>query len=466
MASWLQSFNLILFCLFTNIVVYFISLYSFDSRPYFLSLDYAFISLILAIVKNFVSVRSIVLSITIMLMFIAMGADLLAVSYKALRFDIEILISYLHFIGDWPQKMHLDVALLVVFTFMLVLVLSLGHQALLSGKRNLAMLALFCFVSLGVDITTGRSLFRQADISDHANVVSSPVVTILLPIISHKIEKNGALRPLVHAKTFNDQAIEPWPGRVLMIGVESWGMFNDPVYNERMLNEAKKAVGKNYRLSLRESHVFRGYTLAAEIRELCGLQLIGGLIEVDRINKLKKCVPARLSAANIQTIAIHGNDGGFYERDKIYPAMGFKEVLFFPELSQHGGKICNADFWAGICDKDVLHQALTKSAETSRNFIYVMSLDTHLPLSRHMAHNCQNITEGIKKELCVYQENFTLFFNTLAGELARAPQAPDRVILFGDHKPPFFKENTQSAFNSKNVPFLVFDRNPGLASPH
>jgi uncharacterized protein YaiI (UPF0178 family) len=111
----------------------------------------------------------------------------------------------------------------------------------------------------------------------------------------------------------------PPPQKILSVGMESLGVYKDDADQAALLTPLIAPMQPRYRLIYDGVHAYRGLTLQGEMRELCGLMLLGITRSSADLAKLGNCVPNRLARAGYRTIGMHGNPARFYFRRTIYP---------------------------------------------------------------------------------------------------------------------------------------------------
>lgn len=173
------------------------------------------------------------------------------------------------------------------------------------------------------------------------------------------------------------------------------------------------------------------------------------------------CVPARLAAAGWQTFGLHGNTGRFYARVLLYPALGFQGVRFheqFDALERGSGLApCpTASNIGGWCDGVVAAEAVRLLGGAGKRFVHMMSLDSHLPI----LGDVPGCVAG--DQLCGHAGRVRASLVAIAAPLNAAMRAkalaPDLILLWGDHPPPFLNGETRAAFDPALVPVAIYRR--------
>lgn len=204
---------------------------------------------------------------------------------------------------------------------------------------------------------------------------------------------------------------------------------------------------------------FSDATVGAEFRELCGLK-----IEYKDLadKKMPISLPSYLQGLGFRTLAIHGFRKEFFSRQDWYPQIGFERVLFFKDLIEKVKfRQCGSVF-RGICDDDtaaVVQEELLTVPQGERLFLYWLTLNSHLPVSKNSAArsllNCHRCLELSKQdEVCDLIKILHLVHNKIC-EIATNPNLPPtHFIVVGDHSPSFISVQNRILFKNDLVPFI------------
>jgi len=247
---------------------------------------------------------------------------------------------------------------------------------------------------------------------------------------------------------------------IMLVAIESLGEFTNRELNEFQM-EPIIALENHGGVALDTGVVaFEGSTVPGELRELCGIKLLAVHPDTS-ILPADKCLPKVLSGMGYRTWAIHGFIGTLFSRNRWYPALEFDNIWFAPELDEQLQKAnrCGIAFH-GICDIDIWKMIveLKSSEPLSRKFIYWLTLSAHLPvehpssLSSSACSQYQALSQNI--ELCNLVLKHRQLFSEIAMSAKRGELDNTRIILVGDHSPPFLDNNTRALFSSEHVPYI------------
>ncbi|MGB2889185.1 MAG: sulfatase-like hydrolase/transferase [Candidatus Acidiferrales bacterium] len=247
------------------------------------------------------------------------------------------------------------------------------------------------------------------------------------------------------------------PRNIALILVESYGISRDA-------NDAALVSAPFNSLDIRQHYdvttgtvPFHGSTVSAEFRELCGMSASIGV----HPNDFSSCLPTLLKQWGYETISFHGFTESMFARNKWYPIMGFDKSLFAEQMEKIPGvNICGGIF-PGVCDADVARLIGDYLANNSsrRNFVYWVTLNSHLPVLRSLASggafNCGTARAPVQDaDICMWMSLIYKAHSSIAA-LALRPDLPaTEFYIVGDHAPPFILQERRKMFSPGIVPYL------------
>ncbi len=244
------------------------------------------------------------------------------------------------------------------------------------------------------------------------------------------------------------------PRQVVLILVESWG---HPV--ESKLSSAlimpffDSTITRIY--DVRSGTVpFEGATTSAEVRELCGIR--GSHRHMLRID-VSECLPQVFGRAGYRTIALHGNDPIFFDRDHWYPRLGFVETRWRRDLPKEWcGTVVR-----GTCDDIAVETVmdLLRDDREGRQFVYWLTLTTHWPYDRSYGAKERLCASALGRpedsDACDLVNGLARTLAVIAQRLPTLPPAePPYVLVVGDHRPPALRRHIADLFSADLVPFV------------
>lgn len=450
--STLQA--LLVICVLPNAVVYVLAGH-FGYQPAIANIDFiaAFFGTVVLAKRSSVAAAAMCATVVFLLVCSQVVASLASIYIG----DIRFMGDYLGFIGDWPWQLISFWTAVGVLAFA-----AYGYiVARLPLKNAAAWPAIALGIALaGIDFASGGTQWSGKVTG--LNVATSSLNTlrelIFLPVPTDDSPAEPDQQSMAHQiRTSGDRL----PSRILSVAVESWGAFANPRIDDSIIAGLREAVAGRYAVEATR-HRFRGTTLAGEVRELCGYLIARSPTLEDIAQFDEACVPLFLSDRGYSTWAGHGNRGTFYDRRRVYPALGFRQVSFdkqFAGADDH--QICPKYlFFPGACDRLAFRAALAFLEAKPKAFAHVMTLDTHFPL-RPDAGRRVECPSGLlldDESLCLYVRRISEVLRELAAELTRASNGPDAVYLYGDHRPPYAVTFLREAFAPESVPFVKLTR--------
>jgi hypothetical protein len=142
-----------------------------------------------------------------------------------------------------------------------------------------------------------------------------------------------------------------------------------------------------------------------------------------------------------------------FDRVHWWPKVGLQTTLF-GEAPEFQGIRCGTAFRGG-CDTTLL--ATGVQALAPRTFVYLLTLNTHLPIdplaqATPMPPTCES--PGSNREVCDHVSATTAVLRHLRHTLETVSVAP-LVVVVGDHAPPFSNRLSRQAFLQDKVPVAV-----------
>lgn len=356
------------------------------------------------------------------------------------------------FISLWPWKLLLPIASVLAF-FSVATAWAVPMPVRPAGA--VALVALLALVFL-VDVASGRNRFFQTGDATLPNVAASATLQMAHPIYNSAASPQSPPTPL--AESMAAQLPDRAPQRILSVAVESFGVLGDSAAQTSTVAPLVNGLEGRYRVRVMSFREYRGGTLSAELRELCALRTLSLPREDTIFAGLRNCLPRRLSQSGYETIAVHGNDGAFYARTKVYPGMGFQRAVFKDELLEAGVRRCSQYIFEGACDRDVFRWSIGLFRPDAPQLVHIMTLDSHFPLPVQGTRCVHGSTRG-DRSLCVYRWHIRRVMEDLAAAVNDAKTSPDLIVVYGDHMPPF-NEPSRGKFRAGVIPYIELERVP------
>lgn len=447
------------------------------ARP-LVNVDYVWACLLLALPYRFLRVIGAVLFVLTALL------DVMMMAMQLFPFlDVAAIISLAPFLWQAPVRYMLLLGLACVFVALMLGVLwRLGRGWFGTKKSWLTLLAVSAMTYLAYDrlhefkyrdfwgerFAQSDYYYIHSQYSRYLWVADSEFASYfgqtpqILPVdiayISHHfgVKKTGitepTTRPLITADTPADaghlgdkgvslgEAVVRMPSdKMLLIIAESWGVARDPKVQKEILAGVYRQADH---LEFLDTGYFgfSGATVEGELRELCQADVEGGYA-FNRLadDALRTCLPHRLKAQGYETLGMHAGFSAIYERNYLYPKMGFAKTIFAGDINDK--KRCSP--FNGICDSELFTVVADNFAKHDKLFYYWLTLTSHSPYATKDIYNTRfdcayyAIPKG---DICNNYRLHTQFFDDLGALIANPKMAGVEVIVVGDHMPPIISK--------------------------
>jgi phosphoglycerol transferase MdoB-like AlkP superfamily enzyme len=244
---------------------------------------------------------------------------------------------------------------------------------------------------------------------------------------------------------------------VVLVIVESWGYFVNPSYR----NLVTKPIFANSKISQRFEFKtgvipFNGGTTAAEMRELCSVNVVYYRLE---FSHKRQCVPWMFAAKGYRTYAVHGYYASTFDRQRWWPEIGFQRPVFVNDLPKNVRLNRCGGAFRGACDDNVLAYAfglLDGEPAKGKKFVYVLTLNSHAPIpSAEIPKKSEFDLYFSSRVIVGLLEKWKVVFDALAKELESADGRDLTLIIVGDHKPHLWEKSNSTLFSRTEVPYII-----------
>lgn len=251
-------------------------------------------------------------------------------------------------------------------------------------------------------------------------------------------------------------AVDGWhashPDRsVLVVVVESMGLPTaQPLHDWMTRRIASADVRRRWNVAV-GAEKFSGSTTYGELRVLC--RLSGHYSRLTPADA-SQCLPAAYARDGFSTTGLHGFSEKMFDRGQWWSTLGFQQSLFVEQLGSRDSE-CGSAF-PGLCDKILIARAVG-IADRPRQFVYALTLNTHLPLDpRPVPEDLRQLclSSQVADPSCQLISQLGQVLHDIGVELQLAKSAP-MVVIVGDHAPPFLSTIDRRAFESRSVPAIV-----------
>lgn len=169
-------------------------------------------------------------------------------------------------------------------------------------------------------------------------------------------------------------------------------------------------------------------------------------------------LPKLLNNRGYKSLAIHGDDKEFWNRDVVFPSLGFDQYIAEDEFQNKtfGGM--------GVLDEYLFDQALsTIDRLESPYYLFLITLTSHMPfnglsLPGDTELNDHSVTDLYIKTISYTDECLGRFYDEL---LSKGLLEDTVVVIYGDHEGVHKYYETTLDDNDYQIPFIIHQ--PGMA---
>ena len=328
-----------------------------------------------------------------------------------------------------------------------------------SSASALVLLGVLLFVSDGVN-GSNRSfgLSRDRFLVD-SNIAGSPSIVTMRKLRAEWAAASVPIGrmpdPATYRRALAWHDVHP-QSTILLVLVESMGLPQSEVLRDWLTAQLDTAeIERRWRVQ-RVAEAFHGPTVYGELRVLCGLN--GHYSRLTAVDE-SECLPRRVLRSGGQALGLHGFNMRMFDRARWWRDMGLTPQDFSEDALRPGEMHCN-DAFPGVCDGAVLRRAAELADQPSR-LVYVVTLDTHLPLPAHdmtlsaeLAASCT--AAHASRDGCQMIVRQAWVLHQLEASLAGMAHPP-LVLVSGDHAPPFLDTETRAEFDPSHVLGFVLE---------
>ena len=251
----------------------------------------------------------------------------------------------------------------------------------------------------------------------------------------------------------------------VVIVLESWGLLLNNELLKDQIAPFYKIDNSKYKITFEKSY-FNGATLQAESREL--LNKVGeAYFSVINYNKCDiKNLIKKKAEQHYKTMAVQPFDGTYSVGAKFKKLIGFeifRDYKFFHDSL--GLKTIFNNQYQSVLDEEVFAYIFENLKKSSKNFSYCLSINTHLPF--HLTKEQKDDTNFIKfreiyKNKFPNEEVLGMYYRmnqelkSIANLINKSDV--DKVLIIGDHAPPYIFKNERNLFATNYVPSILIEK--------
>ncbi|MBN8837253.1 MAG: hypothetical protein J0I09_08345 [Sphingobacteriia bacterium] len=445
-----------------NVLLYFLSVYFNTQRPLFL-IEYNILLLLLVFRLPFVLY---VLSFLLLFAF-----DLLVYQSSLFYFTPIEALQNLRYL-----KFHHSFGLIIISA--LLVAAFLGAMLYVVYKQYICKVSamnffVYCIIILalltGSDVLNGTNTNMLNDKKfSRINICGSSVMFIYnlekMYMVSDEKPKTFFQQGSAAQNFFVGTGVKAdSSNKELIIIVESWGLLKQFPY-VNFFKKYDSALTSNYKIHF-DSTEFNGSTTNAELREF--LNQLGAYNYY--LNKHSCYADSSLfdkkAKQGYLTIGVHSFSKYMFKRNVWWKNIGIQNSYFKEELQRKGG-ITETDkdgAFSGVYDERAFDFLNKESAKYSKVFAYLLTVNTHLPYFRKDSLLQNTNTAFVKSVLeynAIVRPQLIRVFNEVDYFITKIAKEKfwDKVLIVGDHAPPYISEQNRTFFNQQYVPYIQLSK--------
>ena len=386
-------------------------------------------------------------------------SDLLVSISKIYYFDTFNFLQKFSsiFISNFSVKFWIVVLVCfgVVFLFIHMLITKTIFRSIGTSKNDKKFGLLFlilCFtVVYGIDSLFGSSSLKFKP-NGKVNInFSQSIVMMYVKDAKIYLKKYLPVSKIENFRNINNgesisyrHLLRDSSNKQALIVLESWGLYNDVQERIEQIRPIVLLNNSGYSVNL-DSSLFYGGTSQAEVRELYNKSgeayfsvIQHGFSDVKGIVQYKKI--AGYNTVALQSFSGFYSNGYHFRKSTRFDQI--KEFSFFKNQSA----INYNNHYISVDDEVVFDYGIKQLSQENKAFLYILTINSHLPFH----------TQSGKSELESQYNRIKEQFAYLAVLLKKYPV--DKLVIVGDHPPPFLTESERSHYSSKFVPALIVER--------
>lgn len=406
--------------------------------------------------------------ITWMFFLLILFVDFTSVFSKLYLFNLPDFINTIKYLGNYNFNTLQFVLLLILFSMLVALYfLFRVIQINIGGDKFFLKLFLIVFVStFALDNLNGSSILVPYQSSKYfykGNFAGAPIISFCKNIVNLNTISD---KPLLHPDynksiTFNQFDSDGNSNQMLII-VESFGLIQDSLKRK----EFQKGIStvfryKHWKTSWGQTR-FTGSTTRSELREL--LNCVGDyryFIDSDKAQKIKSIFQIKKKQGYL-TNAIHSYKANMFERGIWWKNIGVDNVYFSEDvrsINNYKEELNNDTPFISLNDEEAFDFIQEKTSVKKKQFSYLLTVNSHLPFKGDIKKSGFSHLFNIESETKLSEEaknqskRISNFLVYVANHIDS--NKFQKLIIVGDHMPPFLNKNDRAFYSDQFVPYCV-----------
>jgi phosphoglycerol transferase MdoB-like AlkP superfamily enzyme len=397
--------------------------------------------------------------------------DIVTVFSKLYLFNLTDFLNTLKYFRNYAIN-PVQIALLLIVFFALIgtfVLFKFIKKKIGADKVLLRFFTVIIAITFAMDNINGSSfvLDYKPSLNFQKNNFASTLSILLYKILVNKNTNANApsLSPLTkESVTFRQFESDSTSNQMLII-VESFGLINDSLKREEFQKDISAVFeDNNWKISWGKTS-FTGSTTRAELREL--LNCVGDYRYFIKLKQAKnfKSIFQIKNQQGYHTKAIHSYKAYMFERATWWKNIDADEVFFSEDVQFAGNFQSNLNYetpFISVNDEDAFNFIQSKTTIYGKQFVYFLSENAHLPFkgklnkSKYSKFFDIDTVANLSEEAKNQNKRIMSFLAYVATHLDS--NKFQKVLIVGDHMPPFVKIEDRAFYNAQFVPYCILTR--------
>jgi hypothetical protein len=410
---------------------------------------------------------------SVLLFIIVFAFDLFNLFSSLFLFQLNEFFASIQFAKLYHYSWHQFLLFLLVIAFVVLIGLTLAKSQKTIQQHTQPFLMLFALI-YGViyvaDLQTGLNIFNEVKQeervndpnNDPKNIISSLFYDYYKDLKITASEIPTILKtPSITFSSFSKDTV----GNQMTIVVESWGAFADSVLQDRFQASLIHIFNKEgYGVTTGLTKYF-GSTTAAGMRELTNSNGGYGYFMNPQNAQSYKSIFNYKNEQGYETFAFHPFTGRMFSRSIWWKNLGANHIYFrdnyVVEHPLFANNIDEEAHFPSVKDEAFFDYINDKTKNVSKKYVYFLTVNSHLPYKHHTQEIHPDTALLIKKlpisEEAQSQLSHIKNFIVYVAQHLKANHW-DKVVIVGDHLPPFPGLQERTFYKEGKVPYLVIEK--------
>jgi phosphoglycerol transferase MdoB-like AlkP superfamily enzyme len=326
------------------------------------------------------------------------------------------------------------------------------------------------FIPLYSHYTNIRPVYAYQDQGSQANGVT---VNFLMSATTLKLHKPDSYDESIYSGLVSSQEnpIEDAPNIIVIMNesLADMSIYSD-VIGEMNADPLPfiHSLGSESIHGFARASVFGGRTANSEYEYLTGITTYGlpeGMLPYPmKINSETYSMASYLSDCGYHTVAVHPYVGDGWDRDIVYPLLGFEETMFIDDFTWQDDDMING-YMTDMCLYENILDRIDSEDDTRPDFYFIVSIQNHggydgeMGIPDHFDYVPADsaYSEVINNYVSLSHQS-DIAFEYLINELASRDEEYI-VVMFGDHQPNLSFNSLYTADGGDGwlIPYIIWD---------